>query len=262
MKIIVCVKQVPDTNEVRIDKKTGTLIRDGVPSILNNDDANALEEALCIKDNDPDVSITLLTMGPPQAEDVLLEGLAMGADEAILVSDRLVAGSDTWATSNCLSAAIKKIGDYDLIFAGRQAIDGDTAQVGPQIAEKLDIPQVTYVEEFTRDGKKITVKRALEDGYEVIETETPCLLTAIKELNEPRYMTVSGIFNATKKGITVWNAEDLGLTKDVCGLEASPTNVHRSFTPEPKGKGKLIEGVTASDTAAALVSELRINHII
>ena len=262
MKIIVCVKQVPDTNEVRIDKKTGTLIRDGVPSILNNDDANALEEALRIKDADPNVHITLVTMGPPQAEEVLLEGLAMGADEAILLSDRVFAGSDTWATSNCISAAIRKIGDYDIIFAGRQAIDGDTAQVGPQIAEKLDIPQVTYVQEFSREGDKIIVKRALEDGYEMIETQTPCLLTAIKELNEPRYMSVSGIFNSTKKGITVWNAADLGITKEVCGLEASPTNVHRSFTPEPKGKGKMIEGDSAADTAAALVSELKINHII
>ena len=150
-KIIVCAKQVPDTNEIRINPETGTLIRDGVPSILNHDDANALEEALKIKDTYPDVHVTVVTMGPPQASDMLLECIAMGADEGILVSDRAVGGSDTWATSNAITAAIKKIGDFDLIFAGRQAIDGDTAQVGPQIAEKLDLPQVTYVQEFKID---------------------------------------------------------------------------------------------------------------
>lgn len=148
MKILVCVKQVPDTNEVRINKETGTLIRDGVPSILNPDDANALEEALKIKDEHDDVTITVITMGPPQADFMLRECLAMGADDAILLSDRAFGGADTWATSNTIAAGISKVGDYDIIFAGRQAIDGDTAQVGPQIAEKLDIPQVTYVQDF------------------------------------------------------------------------------------------------------------------
>ena len=195
-KIIVCAKQVPDTNVIKINPKTGTLIRDGVPSILNHDDANALEEALKIKDKYPDTYITVVTMGPPQANDLLFECIAMGADEGVLVSDRAVGGSDTWATSNTLEAAIRKIGDFDLIFAGRQAIDGDTAQVGPQIAEKLDLPQVTYVEEFeiADNMKDITVKRQLEDGYELIKLQTPCMLTAIKELNTPRYMSMSGIF--------------------------------------------------------------------
>ena len=177
-KIIVCAKQVPDTNVIKINPKTGTLIRDGVPSILNHDDANALEEALKIKDKYDDVHITVVSMGPPQAHDLLFECIAMGADEGILVSDRAVGGSDTWATSNTLEAAIKKwekIGQRscDLIFAGRQAIDGDTAQVGPQIAEKLDLPQVTYVEEFEIDDnmKDITVKRQLEDGYELIKLQ-------------------------------------------------------------------------------------------
>lgn len=262
MKIIVCIKQVPDTNEVRIDKEKGTLIRDGVPSIMNNDDANALEEALRIKDTVPGTSITLLSMGPPQAKDVLLEGLAMGADEAVLLSDRAFAGSDTWATSNCLSAAVRKIGSYDIIFAGRQAIDGDTAQVGPQLAEKLDIPQVTYVQDFSIDGNMITVKRALEDGYEVIEVKTPCLLTAIKELNEPRYMSVSGIFNSCKKEISVWSAADIGIDSRLCGLDSSPTNVFKSFTPEQKGKGMKIEEDDAATAASVLISELRLNHII
>ena len=169
--IIVCAKQVPDTNVIKINPKTGTLIRDGVPSILNNDDANALEQALQIKDKFDDVHITVITMGPPQANDLLFECIAKGADEGILVSDRAVGGSDTWATSNTLEAAVnkwvKENGDYDLIFTGRQAIDGDTAQVGPQLAEKLDLPQVSYVEEFelADDRKSVTVKRQLEDGY-------------------------------------------------------------------------------------------------
>lgn len=261
-KIIVCAKQVPDTNVIKINPKTGTLIREGVPSILNHDDANALEEALKIKDEYPDTHITVVTMGPPQAKDLLFECIAMGADEGVLVSDRAVGGSDTWATSNCLEAAIRKIGDFDLIFAGRQAIDGDTAQVGPQIAEKLDLPQVTYVEEFSLDKnmKDITVKRQLEDGYEVIEIQTPCMLTAIKELNTPRYMTMGGIF-ADKK-ITVWNAKDIEVDLTKVGLEASPTNVYRSFTPAPKGKGITIEGDTEKEIADSLLVHLKSKHVI
>ena len=179
-----------------------------------------------IKDTYPDVHVTVVTMGPPQASDMLLECIAMGADEGILVSDRAVGGSNTWATSNAITAAIKKIGDFDLIFAGRQAIDGDTAQVGPQIAEKLDLPQVTYVQEFKidKDLKKIRVKRALEDGYEEIEIETSCMLTAIKELNQPRYMNIKGIFDPEKK-ITTWNAADIEVDLTTVGLKASPTNV-------------------------------------
>src|SRR5665648_6241 len=196
MKIIVCVKQVPDTNEVRIDPVKGTLIRDGVPSILNHDDANALEEALKIKEAYPETHITVLTMGPPQAQDMLRECMAMGADDAVLLSDRALGGSDTWATSNALAAGVAKIGEFDILFAGRQAIDGDTAQVGPQLAEKLGIPQVTYVKEFRIKGSEIIVKRALENGYEMIQLRTPCLLTAIKELNSPRYMSVAGVYKA------------------------------------------------------------------
>ncbi len=262
-KIIVCAKQVPDTNEIRINPETGTLIREGVPSILNHDDANALEEALKIKDTHDDVHITVVTMGPPQASDMLLECLAMGADEGILVSDRAVGGSDTWATSNAITAAIKKIGDFDLIFAGRQAIDGDTAQVGPQIAEKLDLPQVTYVEEFKIDDnmKDIRVKRALEDGYEIIDIKTPCMLTAIKELNTPRYMYMSGIF-APEKKITTWNAADINVDLTTVGLKASPTNVYRSFTPKPKGKGVMVEGDTEGQIAEKLIVDLKTKHII
>ena len=264
-KIIVCAKQVPDTNEIKIDPVKKTLMREGVPSILNHDDANALEEALKIKDKYPDTHITVVTMGPPQAKDMLIECLAMGADDAVLASDRALGGSDTWATSNAIAAVIDKVGSYDLIFAGRQAIDGDTAQVGPQIAEKLKIPQITYVSEFSiaDDMKNITVKRALEDGYELIEIETPCMLTAIKELNTPRYMSVKGIFDACKKEIPTWSAEDLGVdVENEVGLDASPTKVFRSFTPAPKGKGEMLEGDSEKDLAKGLIIGLKSKHAI
>ncbi len=262
MKIIVCVKQVPDTNEVKIDPVKNTLIREGVPSILNPDDANALEEALKVKDTYPDTHITVITMGPPQAAGMLRDCLALGADEAVLLSDRALGGSDTWATSNALAAGIRKIGDYDLIFAGRQAIDGDTAQVGPQIAEKLDIPQVTYVREFSVNGKNVTVKRALEDGYEVLELQTPCLITAIKELNEPRYMSIRGIYEACKKEVTAWNADDIGVNKETVGLKASPTNVFRSFVPASKGAGVTVEGDTAAEMADNLMVLLKEKYVV
>ena len=264
-KIVVCAKQVPDTNEIKIDPVTKTLVREGVPSILNHDDANALEEALKIKDQYPDTTITVVTMGPPQAKDMLIECLAMGADEGILLSDRALGGSDTWATSNAIAAAVNKLGGYDLIFAGRQAIDGDTAQVGPQIAEKLGLPQVTYVAEFSlsEDRKHITVKRALEDGYELIKIDTPCMLTAIKELNTPRYMSIGGIFDAVRKDIPTWGAKELGVdvNKEV-GLEASPTNVFRSFTPAPKGKGVILEADTERELADKLLINLKAKHVI
>ncbi|MDU1455194.1 MAG: electron transfer flavoprotein subunit beta [Paeniclostridium sordellii] len=261
MKILVCVKQVPDTNEVRINKETGTLIRDGVPSILNPDDANALEEALKLKDIHEGSTVTVITMGPPQADFMLRECLAMGADEAILLSDRAFGGADTWATSNTIAAGIKKIGDYDIVFAGRQAIDGDTAQVGPQIAEKLDIPQVTYVQKFSIDGDTITVQRQLEDGYEVIKVKKPVLLTAVKELNEPRYMSVDKIVKAFKTDIKVWTIDDLDVNKDEVGLKASPTKVFKSFTPEPRGKGEILKGNPEEIVNTVLVG-LKQKHII
>ena len=264
--IIVCAKQVPDTNVIKINPKTGTLIRDGVPSILNNDDANALEEALKIKDKFDDVHITVISMGPPQANDLLFECIAKGADEGILVSDRAVGGSDTWATSNTLEAAVRRWvkdnGDYDLIFTGRQAIDGDTAQVGPQLAEKLGLPQVSYVEEFeiADDRKSVTVKRQLEDGYELIEVPLPCLLTTIKELNTPRYMTIAGIYG--EKEMKVWNAKDIEVDLTKVGLEASPTNVFRSFTPAPKEPGIKIEGDSEKEQAKNLLIKLKGKHVI
>ena len=262
MKIVVCVKQVPDTTEIKINPETGTLIRDGVPAILNPDDANALEQALQIKDENPGSTVTVVTMGPPQAQEMLEECMAMGADDAVLLSDRALGGSDTWATSNAIAAGIKKIGEYDIIFAGRQAIDGDTAQVGPQIAEKLGIPQVTYVKNFELQDQSAIVERSLEDGYEKLKVKLPCVLTAIKELNVPRYMSVRGILRAAKTEVQVWNAADIGGDVETVGLKASPTNVFKSFTPKPKGVGVKIEGDTPKEKAANLLIALKEKHII
>ena len=268
-KIIVCAKQVPDTNVIKINPKTGTLIRDGVPSILNHDDANALEEALKIKDKYEDVTITVVSMGPPQASDLLFECIAKGADEGILVSDRAVGGSDTWATSNTLEAAIKKWekdnGPADLIFAGRQAIDGDTAQVGPQIAEKLHLPQVSYVEEIVEAAEDhVTVKRQFEDGYHIVKVKTPCLLTAIAELAEPRYMSVGGVFDAYQKEIKIFGFDMLkdDLELDMIGLKGSPTNVYKSFTKELKGAGTVLRDLTPEQAVEAIVKKLEEKFII
>ncbi len=262
MKIVVCAKQVPDTTIVKIDPVTHTMIRSGVPSILNPDDKNALEEALRLKDTSKDVHITVVSMGPPQASEMLKECLAMGADEAVLLSDRAFGGSDTWATSNAIAAAIRKM-DYDLIFAGRQAIDGDTAQVGPQIAEKLGLPQVTYVQKFSIEGDTVTVQRLLEDGYEEIEVKLPCMLTCIKELNEPRYMSIGGIYEhfGEKSQVQVWTIDDIDLSKDKTGLKASPTKVKKSFTPEQKGKGMMLSG-TVKEMTDDLVIRLKKKHAI
>ena len=261
MKVLVCAKQVPNTNEVKIDPVKGTLIRDGVESILNPDDANALEEALKLKDKFENVTVTVISMGPQQAEDMLRECLAMGADEAVLVSGREFGGSDTWATSNAISSALRKVGDFDLIFAGRQAIDGDTAQVGPKISEKLGIPQVTYVQGFEIKDNEVIVQRQLEDGYEVVSVKMPCLLTAVKELNKPRYMTMKGIYNAFEKDIKVWGFSDLDVPQEKVGLKASPTRVFRSFTPEPKGAGVMLNG-TSKDQVAQLIGSLKERHVI
>lgn len=261
MKILVCVKQVPDTNEVKIDPVKGTLIRDGVPSILNPDDANALEAALQIKDRNPDVTVAVLTMGPPQASYMLRECLAMGADEAYLMSDRAFGGADTCATSTTIAAGIRKVGNVDIVFAGRQAIDGDTAQVGPQVAERLGIPAVTYVQKIELGDGKVKVQRQLEDGYEVIEVSLPCLLTCVKELNEPRYMSIGRIVDVYKMEIPVWNHEDVALDPKDCGLNASPTQVFRSFTPPVKGKGEMLNG-SVSEMSGALVLKLKEKHYL
>lgn len=263
MNIIVCLKQVPDTNEVKIDPVKGTLIREGVPSIINPDDRNALEEALRIKDNCKDTVVKVVSMGPPQADVALKEALAMGADEAILLSDRAFAGSDTWATSTAIAGALKKIGNYDIILCGRQAIDGDTAQVGPQIAEHLGIPQITYVEELEILDGKVKAKRALEDGYFVVESEMPVLITAIKELNEPRYPSIKGIYKAYRENnITVWTANDYEVDRDNLGLDGSPTEVNKSFTPPGKAtEAEMLNG-DAKESVRQLVVRLKERKII
>lgn len=259
MNIVVCIKQVPDTNEVRIDPVTGTLIREGVPSIINPDDKNALEEALILKDK-YGAKVTVISMGPMQAEKALREALSMGADDAILITDRAFAGADTLATSKALAGALKKL-DYDIIMAGRQAIDGDTAQVGPEIAEHLNIPQVTYVEKVEVEGNELKVTKALEDGYETIKVKTPVLLTAIKELNEPRYMGVDKIFETFQNEVKIWTANDLDVDKSELGLAGSPTKVKKSMTKEAKAAGEMIN-VPAKEAAKFAADKLKEKHII
>lgn len=260
MNILVLVKQVPDTNEVRIDPVTKTLIREGVPSIINPDDKNALEEAIRIREK-VGGKVTVISMGPPQAEVSLREALAMGADEAYLLTDRAFAGADTYATAKALSKAIEKF-QYDIVFCGRQAIDGDTAQVGPQIAEQLNIPQVTYVRKVDIDGDRLIVERALEDGYEVIEVKTPVLLTAIKELNVPRYPSIKGIFNAyNKKEVKILTADDLDVDKNELGLKGSPTKVVATSTPNTERAGEIFTG-NIKEVVQNLVERLNSRHVI
>ena len=267
MKVFVCVKQVPDTSGVVKVNENGTLDRASMQTIINPDDKNAIEAALVLKDQNPEISVVIITMGPPQAEGMLREVLAMGADEAYLVTARQFGGSDSYATSQILSAALDTIGvgKDDIIFCGRQAIDGDTAQVGPQIGEKLDLPQITYVEEVKLEGNKLTCKRALEDGYMTIEVQTPCVLTAIKELNVPRYMSVSGIFDSFEKEIKTLTFDDLKdhklIDETTIGLKGSPTNIYKSFTPEKKGKGMMLEGADKA-TVADLFAKLEAKHIL
>ena len=267
MKIIVCVKQVPDTSGKVAVKEDGTMDRAAMATISNPDDMNALEAALQIKDQTPDVKVIVLSRGPAPTESMLRECLAMGADEAVLISAREFGGADTYATSSTITAAIRKIGveEGDIVFCGRQAIDGDTAQVGPQIAEKLDIPQVTYVTAIDYQNGQLTVRRELEDGYMTIKVKTPCLLTCIKELNTPRYMSVSGIMECYAKPYTVWDfnalSDDPTITVEQVGLKGSPTQVYKSFSPPVKGAGTMLEGADKA-TCEQLVSILSEKHII
>ena len=236
MNIIVCIKQVPDTTEVKTDPKTGTLIREGIPVIINPEDKVAIEAAFQLKGKE-----SVLSMGPPQAEGALRETLAMGTDEAILLCDKKFAGSDTWATANALAAAIKKL-DYDLIICGRQAIDGDTAQVGPQLAENLGLPQITYVQKLEIKEKKIKAERELEDGYEIVEAKLPALITVIQELNKPRYSSLQGINQVCEKDVKIWSAKDVNVDEKTIGLMASPTKVKKVFSPPAKAAGVMLEG--------------------
>jgi electron transfer flavoprotein alpha/beta subunit len=266
MKIIVCVKQVPDTSGKVAVNPDGTLNRASMQTITNPDDMNAVEAALKLKD-ETGCRVTVITMGPPPAAGMLRELLAMGADDAVLVSGREFGGSDTYATSQILAAAVKRIGieKDDIVMCGRQAIDGDTAQVGPQMAEKLGLPQVTYVAEMHKTGNTITVKRMLEDGYMTIRVQTPCLLTCIKELNTPRYMSIAGIYGTFEKPLQVFDFETLKddplIDPSTIGLQGSPTNIFKSFTPPAKGVGMMLEGADKA-TCEKLAGLLVDKHII
>jgi len=261
MKIVVCIKQVPDTTEVKLDPKTNTLIRDGVPSIINRDDKAGLEAALVLKDKFG-AEVTVITMGPPQADKALREALAMGDDPAILLTDRAFAGADTWATSMTIAAAIRNL-EYDLVIAGRQAIDGDTAQVGPQIAEKLGLPQVSYVKDLEKeDDNHLIITRAFEDRFHKIRIKTPCLITTLTELNDPRYMSVKGIFEAYReKEVEVWTRADIEIKDEDLGLKGSPTKVKKSFTKAVKAPGKKYD-VDPQNAAKIILDNLKEKFII
>ncbi len=266
MKFIVCVKQVPNTSGKVAVKPDGTMDRSKMATIINPDDLNAVEAALALRDQNPEAKVVVVSMGPPPAAGMLRELLAMGADEAVLISGREFGGSDTFATSQIIAGAISHMGleDEDIIFCGRQAIDGDTAQVGPQIAEKLNIPQISYAADIKKEGNVLTVKRILEDGYMTIQTQTPCLITCIKELNTPRYMTVKGILECDQKPYSVYDYETLKdeplIDKTTIGLKGSPTNVYKSFSPPVKGAGQMV----GSDKASidGLFHTLAEKHII
>ena len=260
MNIVVCIKQVPNTNEVKLDPVTGTLIREGVPSIINPDDKAGLEAALRLKDANG-AHVTVVSMGPPQADAALREALAMGADEAVLVTDRAFGGADTLATSTTIAAALKTL-QYDLIITGRQAIDGDTAQVGPQIAEHLGIPNISYAEEIKLDGDYVTVKRQYEDRYHIIKVKMPCLITALSELNKPRYMTPGGIFDAYRnKEVKILTRQDIEVDDATIGLKGSPTRVWQTFTKSLKAAGQLVN-LDPQESADYMLEKLQEKFII
>ncbi len=261
MEIVVCVKQVPDTTEVKIDPQTNTLIRQGVPSIINPFDKNAVEAALQLKEKHGG-RITVVSMGPPQAKDALRECLAMGVDAAVLVSDRAFGGADTLATSYTLAAAIRKLGKIDLIICGKQAIDGDTAQVGPEIAEHLGLAQVTYVAKIDINSNMVRLEREHEDSYEIIMARLPLMITVVKSINEPRYPTVKGTMKANRSEIPVWTINDLEIDPERLGLKGSPTQVRRIFTPKKRTQGVIIQKDTAREAVAELVQRLSDARIV
>ena len=266
MKVIVCIKQVPDTSGKVAVNPDGTLNRASMQTITNPDDMNAVEAALKLKD-ETGCEVIVVTMGPPPAASMLREAMAMGADRAILVSAREFGGSDTYATSQILAAAIDTLGleKDDIVMCGRQAIDGDTAQVGPQIGEKLHLPQITYAADIKVEGETVTVQRMLEDGYMTIKTKTPCLITCIKELNNPRYMNMEGILSTYNKPLDVYDFEKLKdhplIDASTIGLKGSPTNIFKSFTPPQKGVGMMLQG-DGKETCEELAAILAKKHII
>lgn len=261
MEIVVCVKQVPDTTEVKIDPVKNTLIREGVPSIVNPFDKIAVEVAIQLKEKHGG-RVRVVSMGPPMAQDALKECLAMGADEAILVSDRAFAGADTLATSYTLAETIRKMGPVDIILCGKQAIDGDTAQVGPGIAENLGMPQITYAAKIEVSGDTVKVDREHEAVYEVYEVKMPVMITVVKSIAEPRFPTVKGTMRANRAQIPVWSAADINADEKRIGLNGSPTQVRRIFTPKQRSNGEIIQAETASEAVAQLMSKLSDAKII
>jgi len=263
MEIVVLIKQVPNTTEVKIDPKTGNLIREGVDSIINPDDTHAIEAAVSLKEKYGG-RVTAISMGPPQAVDALSEAIAMGVDKAILLTDKPFAGADTWATSTTLGKAIEKVGKYDLVIAGRQAIDGDTAQIGPQVAEYLGIPHVSYVAgiESVEEGR-IIVKKAVEDGYQWLRMPFPCLITVISEINQPRPFHLARLLDACreKAPIEVWNLADVGLKVHQAGLMGSLTQVIKTFSPKSKREIKMLNGDVRSQVRE-LLSQLKQKKLI
>jgi len=255
MKILVCVKQVPDAKDVRLDPKTNTLAREGVQSIMNPFDRHALEEAVLLKEKYGG-NVTAITMGPPQAAETLRDAVSCGADEAVLVSDRAFAGADTWATSYTLSMAVKKLGGFDLIICGKQAIDGDTAQVGPGLAQRLDIPYVAYARKVTEcvDGV-IRLQRLMDDGYDEVEMKMPALLTVVKEINEPRVPSLKGKMKAKKLEIKTLNAADIDAEPASLGLQGSTTQVVKVFSPEFNAERCMLTG-SVDEQVAQLIEKL------
>lgn len=255
MDIIVLIKQVPDIGEVKIDPVTNNLIRQGIPAVINPFDKNAIEEALVQKEKHGG-KITVITMGPPQAADALKECIAMGCDEVVHLCDAAFGGSDTLATSKALAGAIKKIGSYDLILCGKQATDGDTAQVGPETAEFLGIPQITYAAKLEIENGMATVKREEDCGYRILETKLPLMVSVTKVINEPRLPSIKGRMKANRTEVPVWKAEDLGFTKDELGIKASPTRVKKIFNLTQRTQGEIIKEESAQQAAKRLVEKL------
>jgi len=261
MHFIVCIKQVPNTTNVQIDQKTGTLKREGVESIINPFDEYAIEEAIRLKERFGGKT-TVITMGPPQAETALREAMARGIDNAVLISDRAFAGADTWATAYTLASAIKALGDYDLIICGKQATDGDTAQVGPGVAEMLDIPHVAYVKKIEdMDQECVKVERMMEDGYDLIEMPLPSLISVVKEINSPRLPSLRGMMNSKKAVIPHWAAADIKADPKNIGLTGSPTQVMKIFSPTPRPGGVVLTG-SPEEIALQLIEKLKSTQLI
>jgi electron transfer flavoprotein beta subunit len=261
MDVIVCVKQVPDTTEIRIDSETNTLVREGVPCIMNPFDSYAVEEAIRIKEKTGG-RVVVITMGPPQAEEVLKEAAGMGADDGVLLCDRVFAGSDTLATASALSSAIKQRGKFHLVICGKQAIDGDTAQVGPEVAEMLGVPFISYVRKISGlDEKQIKAERLTDDGYQVVESSLPAVITVVKEINQPRLQTLKGKLRVKKMQFEHLGFETLGGDSGRYGLNGSPTWVKKVFSPEPRESGEIFEG-EAEEQAAFLIKRLKETKLV